>query len=132
MASPLAFLYPHCTSCRRAKEWLDANVPGHKERHIYREPPTLDELRRMARLLPRGAEALLARRSRRFRELGFADDPGRLPRDDEGLLRLLAEEPRLLRRPIVTDGRRAVAGWDRAAFEAAFAGRAGVDMSGDG
>ncbi|MBX6350080.1 MAG: Spx/MgsR family RNA polymerase-binding regulatory protein [Clostridia bacterium] len=120
MASPLAFLYPNCTSCRRAREWLSEHAPGFRERHIYREPPSQDELRAIARALPGGAEALLARRSRRFRELGFADHPDRLPKDEEGLIRLLAEEPRLLRRPIVTDGRKAVAGWDRDAFEAAF------------
>lgn len=52
----------------------------------------------------------------RFRELGLADAP--LPAD---LVDLLVREPRLLRRPIVSDGRRAVVGFDRALLAAAFA-----------
>lgn len=77
----------------------------------------------MARLLPQGAEALLSRRSRRFQELGYVENPERLPATEDGLLDLLADEPRLLRRPIVTDGKRAVIGWSEAAFEEAFGRR---------
>lgn len=74
----------------------------------------------MARLLPGGARDLLSTRSTRYRELGFAEDPARIPANDDALLDLLAEEPRLLRRPIVTDGRAAVVGYDEAALRAAF------------
>ena len=48
--------------------------------------------------------------------MGLADAP--LPAD---LLDLLAREPRLLRRPIISDGRRAVVGFDRALLAASFA-----------
>lgn len=124
MASLTAFLYPGCTSCQKAKSWLADNVGHYLTRHIYDEPPTRSELRHLAELLPGGAQALLSRRSRRFRELGFSDDPSRLPESEEALLDLLADEPRLLRRPIVTDGKRAVVGWSEAAFVEEFGGSA--------
>lgn len=68
----------------------------------------------IAAALPGGAHALVATRSRRYRELGLhATAMG------EGeLLGLLAREPKLLRRPIVWDGRHAVVGADRAAIDA--------------
>jgi regulatory protein spx len=77
-----------------------------EEHHIGNDPPSRAELARIAAALPGGARDLLATRSRRFRELGL--DADRLT-DDE-LLDLLAREPRLLRRPILWDGRRAAVG----------------------
>ncbi len=70
----------------------------------------------MAALHPRGAEGLLSRRGTRFRELGL-DRRGF--REDE-LLDLLAQEPKLLRRPLITDGRHLVVGYDEQALEGAF------------
>ena len=70
----------------------------------------------MARLHPQGAEGLLSRRSARFRDLGL---DGRRFREDE-LLDLLAQEPKLLRRPLLTDGRHLVVGYDARALEGAF------------
>lgn len=67
-------------------------------------------------MLPDGAGALLSKRSRRFQEL-----KARLvDLDDERLLTILAEEPKLLRRPIITDGNRAIVGYDQAALESMF------------
>jgi hypothetical protein len=68
----------------------------------------------MAALHPEGAQALLSRRSTRYRELGLEGTAF-----DEGeLLDLLAREPKLLRRPLISDGRRLVVGFDQKALEA--------------
>ena len=68
----------------------------------------------IAARLPGGVQDLLSKRSIRFRELGLA---GRTFTDDE-LLHLLASEPKLLRRPILVDGERAVVGASQADLEA--------------
>jgi Spx/MgsR family transcriptional regulator len=83
-------------------------------RHIWNRPPTRQELAEMAALHPEGAAGLLSRRSTRFRELGLGERPLR----PEELLDLLAREPRLLRRPLITDGRRLVVGFDQQALQA--------------
>ncbi len=62
----------------------------------------------MASGLPGGCGALVSPRSVRWRELGL--DLGMLAEPE--LLDLLSREPRILRRPLVTDGRRTVVGWD--------------------
>jgi len=90
-----------------------------KKVHIYNDPPPREVLERIAASLPGGAEELVSKRSRRYRELGLA---GRALSSDEWL-RLLEEEPRLLRRPILWDGERAVVGFDRKAYEEGFPGR---------
>jgi len=37
--------YPKCTTCQKAKKWLDANGVVYDERHIKDDNPTVDELK---------------------------------------------------------------------------------------
>lgn len=37
--------YPKCTTCKRAKKWLDDNQFEYIDRHIKEENPTIDELK---------------------------------------------------------------------------------------
>jgi regulatory protein spx len=92
-----------------------------EERDIRRQPPSREELAAIAAALPGGARALLATRSARYRELGV--DADRL--SDGQLLDLLARESRMLRRPIIWDGRRAVVGARREEVAAFTSHRAG-------
>ena len=39
--------YPKCTTCQRAKQWLDEAGLKYTDRHIKENPPTLEELREM-------------------------------------------------------------------------------------
>jgi len=80
-------------------------------RDLFKEPLTLDELRALAARV--GANALFSWRSPTARRQGLV--PGALP--DEELLRLMAGEPRLIRRPLVVAGERVVVGADPQALE---------------
>ncbi len=37
--------YPPCSTCRKAKKWLDEHGAAYTDRHIKNENPTLEELR---------------------------------------------------------------------------------------
>jgi len=37
--------YPKCTTCQKARKWLDANGVVYDERHIKDNNPTIDELK---------------------------------------------------------------------------------------
>ena len=59
--------YPKCTTCQKAKKWLDANAVAYDERHIKDEKPALDDPIRSTRPdeeIDRGRVAEM-RRSRR-------------------------------------------------------------------
>lgn len=84
-----------------------------KRVHIYNDPPSREELERMARALPGGVRELIGTRSRKYKELGLAGKS----LSDEEWHRLIEEEPRLLRRPILWDGERAIVGFDREKYE---------------
>ncbi|MFC0188281.1 Spx/MgsR family RNA polymerase-binding regulatory protein [Fictibacillus aquaticus] len=101
------FTYPSCTSCRKAKSWLKKNDVPFEERHLFRETPTIDELRDIMKMTKNGTEEILAKRSRSYQALNM--DINDLTVNE--LLELLHENPRLLKRPLLTDGRRLVAGY---------------------
>lgn len=102
------YTYPTCSSCVKAKQLLGEAGVVVKERRYFKEKATEDEVRAIAARLPNGPWDMLSTRSRKYRELGLA---GKELTDDE-LIRLLAQEPGLWRRPIVICGEEIVVGYD--------------------
>jgi arsenate reductase-like glutaredoxin family protein len=86
-------------------------------RDLFKAPLDADEIRRLAKLAPGGARGLLSIRSPQVKALGL----DRRPVSDEALIALMAREPRLLRRPLLHDGRRLLIGFDKNAY-AGFGG----------
>ena len=82
-------------------------------RDLIKQPLSVDEIRALAALHPDGVRGLLSTRSTQLKALGLH----RKPVSDGELVALMAKEPRLLRRPLVVDGRRLVVGFDREALE---------------
>jgi Spx/MgsR family transcriptional regulator len=82
-------------------------------RDLIKQPLTADEIRALAALHPDGVRGLLSTRSTQLKALGL----DRKPVSDAELVALMAKEPRLLRRPLVVDGRRLLVGFDREALE---------------
>ena len=107
------YWYPNCTSCRDAASVLKRLGLDFERIHIYDNPPSRAELEKIASLLPGGVEQLIATRGVAFRELGLA---GKALSPNEWL-DLIEAHPRLLRRPILTDGTRAIVGFKRPEYE---------------
>lgn len=84
--------------------------------HIYKEPPDRETLRQFASKLEGGARALIGTRGRAYRDLGLKDKQ----LTDEEWLDWIEKEPRLLRRPILTDGQTVLVGFSKPEWEAAF------------
>ena len=45
------FTSPSCTSCRKAKAWLQENDIPYTERNVFSEPLTLDEIKSILRIV---------------------------------------------------------------------------------
>jgi arsenate reductase len=96
-----------CTTCRRLAELLDERGVDFDrvEYHVEGLPEAkLRELLRKGGLRPAD---VLRRREPLVAELGLDGDERALPPDD-ALIRLMAEHPRIVQRPIVERGDRAV------------------------
>ncbi|CAM3109950.1 Spx/MgsR family RNA polymerase-binding regulatory protein [Sporolactobacillus spathodeae] len=107
MAKLVFYTYPSCTSCRKTKGWLTRHEIRYEERHLFRDHPNTSELMEILKLSKSGVEELLAKRSREFKKLSI--DIESLPLSSA--LKLLADEPKLLKRPILTDGKNLVVGY---------------------
>lgn len=81
------------------------------ERELSRERFTADELR--ALLAGRPAADIFSWKSPTARKLGLGTQQSTL--SDEDLIRLMAGEPNLIRRPLLTVGGEIIPGFDKAA-----------------
>ncbi|MBA2173606.1 Spx/MgsR family RNA polymerase-binding regulatory protein [Halobacillus locisalis] len=102
------YSYPSCTSCRRTKSWLKSQGVEFNEQHLFRETPSVDELRQILSLTTLGIDEILAKRSKEYKELDIDVDDLTI----NEFLDLVIEKPKLLRRPILTNGEKIVVGYD--------------------
>ena len=84
---------------------LDERKIPYRFRDYVQEPLSVDEVRRVLRLLDSPARELLRRKDKRFAELGLTGEE-----DDATLVPLLVAHPTLLQRPIGILGERAIVG----------------------
>jgi regulatory protein spx len=99
---------PSCTSCRKAKAWLeDHNIP-YEERNIFSEPLTVEETKEILRMTEDGTDEIISTRSKIFQELNVNLDT--MPLQD--LYQLISKNPGLLRRPILIDEKRLQVGYN--------------------
>ncbi|GAB5052479.1 MULTISPECIES: transcriptional regulator SpxA [Pediococcus] len=99
---------PSCTSCRKARAWLKENNIPFKERNIFSEPLTMDEIKSILRMTENGTEEIISKRSKVFQKLNINLDELPLQK----LFDLIQKNPGLLRRPIILDEKRLQVGYN--------------------
>ncbi|WP_243385710.1 transcriptional regulator SpxA [Bacillus kexueae] len=99
---------PSCTSCRKAKSWLEEHNIEYKERNIFAEPLTIDEIKEILRMTEDGTDEIISTRSKVFQKLNI--DVESLPLQD--LYDIIQQHPGLLRRPIIIDEKRLQVGYN--------------------
>ncbi|MFD2830082.1 transcriptional regulator SpxA [Corticicoccus populi] len=102
------FTSPSCTSCRKAKAWLQENDIPYTERNIFSEPLTLEEVKAILRMTEDGTDEIISTRSKTYQKLNVDIDS--LPMQE--LYTLIMENPGLLRRPIIMDEKRLQVGYN--------------------
>ena len=94
--------YPPCSTCQKAKKWLDEQGIAYDDRHIKNENPTFEELKAWysARGLP--LKRFFNTSGLLYKSLALKE---KLPTmTEEEQLRLLASDGMLVKRPIVIAG----------------------------
>jgi len=95
---------PRCRKSREALELLRSRGVEPVIREYLKEPPSVEELADVVTRMGRPAAEIVRRKEAAFRELGLADA------DADTLLSAMAAHPKLIERPIVLRGARAVLG----------------------
>ena len=109
--------YPKCTTCQKAKKWLDDNKIEYEMRDIKLDKPTLDELNRWYRESGLQLKKFFNTSGLLYKSMDLKNKISKMT-DDE-MLELLATDGMLVKRPLlVGDGLVLVgfkeAEWDRA------------------
>jgi regulatory protein spx len=97
-----------CTSCRKAKAWLEEHNIDFIEKNIGTNPLTADEIKSILRLTEAGTEEIISTKSKTFQALNV--DLDALPLQE--LYQLIMEHPQMLRRPILLDEKRLQVGFN--------------------
>ena len=102
------FLSPSCTSCRKARAWLEKHEVPFKEHNIMTSPLTTEELRNILALTENGTDDIISTRSKIFQKLNVDVEDLSI----SALIKLIEENPSLLRRPIILDKKRMQIGFN--------------------
>ncbi|GAF13605.1 arsenate reductase family protein [Bacillus sp. JCM 19046] len=101
---------PSCTSCRKAKAWLEEHDIPFEERNIFAAPLSVEEVKHVVRMTEDGTDEIISTRSKVFQELDVELESLPLQK----LFTIISENPGLLRRPIIFDEKRLQVGYNDA------------------
>lgn len=91
--------YPKCTTCQKARKWLDANGVAYDERHIKDNNPTVDELKAWHTQSGLPLKKFFNTSGLQYKELHLKD---KLPTmSEEEQFALLATDGMLVKRPLL-------------------------------
>ena len=99
---------PSCTSCRKARAWLEEHQIPYTERNIFSEPLSLQEIKDILRMTEEGTEDIVTTRSKAYSDLNI--EISEISLND--FYRIVQEQPGLLRRPIMIDEKRLQIGFN--------------------
>ena len=101
--------YPKCTTCQKAKKWLNENRIEYTERHIAEDNPSYDELKEWYGKSELPLKKFFNTSGLLYKENNLKD---KLPAmSEEEQLQLLSTNGMLVKRPIVVDGDNVLVGF---------------------
>ena len=102
--------YPPCSTCKKAKKWLDDQGISYTARHIKDEKPSYEELAQWLEMSGLPVKKFFNTSGLLYKSLSLKDRLPGMPVDEQ--LRLLASDGMLVKRPIVvTDDGRVLTGF---------------------
>ena len=108
--------YPPCSTCKKAKNWLDENGVSYTARHIKEENPSMEELKELHRKSGLPLKKFFNTSGLLYKELKLKD---RLPQmTEEEQYQLLASDGMLVKRPIAVKDELVLVGFRADEWEA--------------
>ena len=94
--------YPKCSTCQKAKKWLEQNNIEFKDRHIVESNPTKEELKKWIKQSGYDIKKFFNTSGMKYKELNLKE---KLPNmTDDEKIQILSTDGMLVKRPlIITD-----------------------------
>ena len=107
--------YPPCSTCQKAKKWLDAKGIAYTDRHIKEQNPSYEELKEWYEKSGLPLKKFFNTSGLVYKSLNLKE---KLPTmTEEEQLRLLASDGMLVKRPLVVKGNTILTGFKEAEWE---------------
>lgn len=108
----LLICYQKCTTCQKAKKWLESQGIAYTERNIAEENPTYEELKEWYKKSGLPLKRFFNTSGLLYKSMQLKD---KLPEmSEEEQLKLLATDGMLVKRPLVVDGDNVLTGFKEA------------------
>lgn len=114
---PLVLSYAGCSTCKRALRWLSEHGIAVDVRAIVDEPKAAAELAAWIPKSERPVRKWLNTSGQSYRALGKATIDAA---SDEEIVRMLAADGKLVKRPVLVTPKRVLVGFDEAAYAQTF------------
>ena len=107
--------YPKCSTCQRAKKWLEENNIEFVDRNIVSETPTIFEIQKWLKLSGNDIRKFYNTRGVIYRELNLKDNLDKLGFDEQ--LRILTSDAMLIKRPLLIMDNKVLIGFKEKEWE---------------
>jgi arsenate reductase len=109
--------YAGCSTCRRAKQWLDQREVDYQSVPIVEKPPSVAELARLVKQSGLPVQKWFNTSGQSYRALiARIGKDGLAKLDDAAKLKLLAADGKMIKRPVLVSGDKVLVGFDEAAY----------------
>lgn len=107
--------YPKCSTCQKAKKWLDEHQISYEDRHIVENNPTFEELKGWYERSGLPLKKFFNTSGMLYKEMKLKDKLQEMSEEEQ--LKLLATNGMLVKRPLIVDGDRVLTGFKMAEWE---------------
>ena len=104
--------YPKCSTCQKAKKWLDAHNISYTDRNIAEDNPSYEELKQWYKNSDLPLKKFFNTSGLLYKEMQLKDKLSAM--DEEEQLQLLATNGMLVKRPILVDADKVLVGFKEA------------------
>ncbi|WP_068615651.1 arsenate reductase family protein [Paenibacillus tuaregi] len=115
MSKLTVYQYPKCGTCRNAVKWLQSAGHELELHHIFDAPPSEKELASLIKLSGLEVKKFFNTSGEVYKEMALKDKLPSLSKEEQ--IALLASNGRLIKRPVVTDGKKVTVGFKEAAYQ---------------
>ena len=110
--------YPKCTTCQKAKKWLDAQGITYADRHIKEQNPSYEELKAGYEASGLPLKKFFNTSGLLYKSLELKDKLPTMTKEEQ--LRLLATDGMLVKRPVLVKDGKVLTGFKEAEWEKVF------------
>lgn len=111
-------LYPKCSTCKRAKAWLDTNNIIYEERHIIEECPTKEEIKTWYQNNQYSLKRYFNTSGNLYKEMHLKEKLQEMTKEEQ--IDLLASNGMLVRRPLIIAEDKILIGFKESFWEEFF------------